>query len=165
MAVGKSAKNRCFCFFLAERGQYDDRRSESKNKRPSHEGRGIQENRAAHRIVRKHREVLSRQETDALIKPDAACECCGKSVEQIFGRKKRRFCFDACRQKWWNSHMHLVQWKAVYMLTCHHCGIVFEIYGNSRRKYCSHACYIAEWFGRCKSARIEPFLPVRGDRL
>ena len=110
------------------------------------------------------RSAISRKETDALIKPDAACECCGKSVEQISGRKKWRFCFDACRQKWWNSHLHLVQRKAVYMLTCHHCGRVFEIYGNSRRKYCSHACYIVERFGRCKSARIEPFLPVRGDR-
>lgn len=53
---------------------------------------------------------------------------------------------DACRWKWWNSHLHLVQRKAVYHIKYQHCGREFEIYGNSRRKYCCHACYIAERF-------------------
>ena len=76
------------------------------------------------------------------------CECCGKSIEQTAGRKHKRFCSDACRRKWWNSHLHLVQRKAIYRLKCRHCGREFEIYGNSHRKYCCHACYIAERFGR-----------------
>lgn len=102
------------------------------------------------------------------VKPQTAdvglsCECCGKTMAQIPGRKKRRFCSDACRQKWWNSHLHLVQRKAVYPLVCRHCGRIFEVYGNSRRKYCSHACYIAERFGGCKSARTKLSVAVRGD--
>ena len=76
-----------------------------------------------------------------------ACECCGKPIEQVAGRKHKRFCSDACRRKWWNSHLHLVQRKAVYRLKCQHCGREFEVYGNRHRKYCSHACYIAERFG------------------
>jgi len=109
------------------------------------------------------RSAIARQEMTVPIKHDPTCECCGKKMEQIPGRKKRRFCSDACRQKWWNSHLHLVQRKAVYRLKCHHCGRTFEIYGNSRRKYCSHACYIAERFGSCKSARMKLSVAVRGD--
>lgn len=110
------------------------------------------------------RTSIQKQEMAAPTKPDSVCECCGKPMEQIPGRKKRRFCSDACRQKWWNSHLHLVQRKAVYRLKCHHCGRDFEVYGNSRRKYCSHACYIAERFGSCKSARTKPSVAVGGDR-
>ena len=75
------------------------------------------------------------------------CECCGKSIMQIAGRKHKRFCSDVCRRKWWNSHLQLVKRKAVYRLKCQHCGREFEVYGNRHRKYCCHACYIAERFG------------------
>lgn len=110
------------------------------------------------------RTAMQKQEMAAPIKSDSVCECCGKTMAQIPGRKKRRFCSDACRQKWWNRHLHLVQRKAVYRLKCRHCGRDFEVYGNSRRKYCSHACYIAERFGSCKSARTKPSVAVGGDR-
>ena len=83
----------------------------------------------------------------ASIPEGETCECCGKPIKQTAGRKHKRFCSDACRRKWWNSHLHLVQRKAVYRLKCQHCGREFEIYGNSYRKYCCHACYIAERFG------------------
>ena len=36
------------------------------------------------------RSAISRQETAVPIKPESACECCGKKVEQIPGRKRRR---------------------------------------------------------------------------
>lgn len=109
------------------------------------------------------RALVQKQEVAAPIKSDSVCECCGKPMAQIPSRKKRRFCSDACRQKWWNSHLHLVQRKAVYRLKCHHCGRDLEVYGNSRRKYCSHACYIAERFGGCKSACTKLSVAVRGD--
>ena len=72
---------------------------------------------------------------------DSVCECCGKPVEQILGRKKRRFCSDSCRTKWWNKHTHLMKANAV----CAHCGKPFH--GRKDRKYCSHACYMADRFG------------------
>ena len=77
----------------------------------------------------------------------AVCEQCGKPIEQNPGRKRKRFCCDACRNKWWNAHLNLVKRKAVYTFTCPACGKEFTVYGNSHRKFCSHACYIAYRFG------------------
>ena len=75
------------------------------------------------------------------------CACCGKPVEQNPHRKTKRFCSDACRMKWWNSHADKVQRKAMYEFTCPECGKKFRAYGNRNRKYCSHACYIKDRFG------------------
>jgi endogenous inhibitor of DNA gyrase (YacG/DUF329 family) len=78
---------------------------------------------------------------------DHLCEQCGRPITQNPGRKRKRFCSDACRNKWWNSHLDLVKRKAVYTFTCPACGKKFNVYGNSHRKFCSHACYIAYRFG------------------
>lgn len=78
---------------------------------------------------------------------DHLCEQCGRPIIQNPGRKRKRFCSDACRNKWWNSHLDLVKRKAVYTFTCLACGKKFTVYGNSHRKFCSHACYIAYRFG------------------
>ncbi len=78
---------------------------------------------------------------------DSLCEQCGRPIAQNPGRKRKRFCCDACRNKWWNSHLDLVKRKAVYTFTCLACGKKFTVYGNSHRKFCSHACYIAYRFG------------------
>lgn len=75
-----------------------------------------------------------------------ACENCGREIQQIARRKKKRFCCDKCRNEWWNSHLDQVKRKAVYDLRCPYCGKEFHIYGDRRRKYCSHECYIADRF-------------------
>lgn len=75
-----------------------------------------------------------------------SCENCGREIQQIAKRKKKRFCCDKCRNEWWNSHLDLVKRKAVYDLKCQYCGKEFHIYGDKRRKYCSHECYIADRF-------------------
>ena len=72
---------------------------------------------------------------------DSVCECCGQPIVQSPGRKKRRFCSDICRVKWWNRHTNLMKEN----LVCVHCGKPFH--GRKGRKYCSHACYMAERFG------------------
>jgi endogenous inhibitor of DNA gyrase (YacG/DUF329 family) len=77
----------------------------------------------------------------------AVCEQCGKPIAQNPGRKRKRFCSDSCRNKWWNRHLDLVKRKTVYTFTCTNCGKVFKTYGNSRRKFCCHACYIEYRFG------------------
>ena len=82
---------------------------------------------------------------------DSLCEQCGRPIAQNPGRKRKRFCCDACRNKWWNSHLDLVKRKAVYTFTCLACGKKFTVYGNSHRKFCSHACYIQHRFGSCAS--------------
>lgn len=78
---------------------------------------------------------------------ETACQCCGKPVMQYPGRKEKRFCSDVCRNKWWNSHLHLVKRKAMYDFVCPTCGKSFSAYGNRNRKYCSHECYIEDRFG------------------
>ena len=75
------------------------------------------------------------------------CLCCGKPVTQNPGRKVKKFCTDACRNRWWNSHLDQVKRKAMYEYTCPVCGDRFSAYGNAHRKYCSHACYITDRFG------------------
>lgn len=75
------------------------------------------------------------------------CEQCGKLVEQAEKRKKKRFCSDDCRNKWWNAHLELVKRKSNYELICLECRKKFYVYGNADRKYCSHQCYIQHRFG------------------
>lgn len=75
------------------------------------------------------------------------CQCCGQPVIQYPGRKEKKFCSDACRNKWWNTHLNDVKRKAMYEFTCPACGSTFYAYGNRNRKYCSHGCYIADRFG------------------
>lgn len=75
------------------------------------------------------------------------CKGCGKTIEQIAGKKRKKFCSAACRQTWWNTHPLEVCRKAVYTFVCVGCGRTFSAYGNKGRKYCSHACYVGDRFG------------------
>jgi len=68
------------------------------------------------------------------------CLQCGAELQQQAGRRERKFCSDACRNKWWNAHLDQVNRKAFYTFTCAECGQPFESYGNSHRKYCCRAC-------------------------
>lgn len=76
------------------------------------------------------------------------CLQCGAPLKQITHRKPRKFCSDACRVKWWNSHRDLINHRETHQVTCRHCGKVFSTAKNSTRKYCSHGCYIADRFHR-----------------
>lgn len=75
------------------------------------------------------------------------CKNCGDLFLQYPGHREKFFCSDACRIKWWNSHLSQVKRKAMYEYTCPTCGKKFYAYGNRNRKYCSHACYIKARFG------------------
>ncbi len=86
----------------------------------------------------------------AALSPDGdkcICPYCGAEVEQNPGRKAKKFCSDKCRNKWWNSHLDQVKWKAHYKFVCACCKNPFTAYGNAGRKYCSRACYIRGRFG------------------
>lgn len=75
------------------------------------------------------------------------CKQCGELNRIIPKRKPKKFCSDACRMAWWNSHPECVNRKAMHDFSCVACGKVFTSYGNRVRKYCSHACYIADRYG------------------
>lgn len=72
--------------------------------------------------------------------PLAFCRNCGAALDLRPKRKPRQFCSDACRMKWWNSHMDEVDRKAWYTFVCPQCGKEFQSYGNRHRKYCSRKC-------------------------
>lgn len=74
------------------------------------------------------------------------CRHCGKPLIQM-GNKKKSFCSDNCRAKWWNRHREQLNSAVLYKLTCAGCGKEFDSYGNKKRKYCCHPCYIRHRFG------------------
>lgn len=80
-------------------------------------------------------------------KSSQLCLCCGTSIIQPPRTRLKKFCSDKCRMKWWNSHAHEVNRKAMYEFSCACCGQYFQAYGNKHRKYCSRACYIKSRFG------------------
>ena len=80
-----------------------------------------------------------------------ACAFCGKPItqdEHHRGRKKR-FCCEECRRKYWKIHRPEQKQnpKAIYTKVCAYCGKTFEVYGNKNRKYCCHEHYVADYFG------------------
>ena len=95
---------------------------------------------------RNHVDAAAKEESAEVTGEITYCENCGREIQQIPGRKKKRFCSDTCRNQWWNSHLDRVKKKAVYAFICPYCGRKFHVYGDKRRKYCSHACYIADRF-------------------
>ena len=86
-------------------------------------------------------------------KNTVVCKQCGKQIKVVPKRKPKKFCSDACRTAWWNSHLDCVDRKAIYEHTCAYCGKSFTAYGNKNRKYCSHTCYIAHRFGEAGDHR------------
>lgn len=74
------------------------------------------------------------------------CRNCGKPLEQIPGKKIRKFCSKQCRETWWKKNPEKIRKRTVYKYTCANCGREFEVYGNAHRKYCTHDCYIADRF-------------------
>lgn len=66
------------------------------------------------------------------------CEQCGKPIDKS-KRSARRFCSDACRNKWWNEHPKA---EMPYDATCACCGKKIYMRRRNEKKYCSHACYI-----------------------
>lgn len=70
------------------------------------------------------------------------CMTCGAYVGQPTGKRVKKFCSDACRMAWWNSHTDAINRKAYYTLVCEECGKEFVSYGNNRRKFCYRACYL-----------------------
>lgn len=68
------------------------------------------------------------------------CRQCGKPLVQTPHKKKRIFCSDECRLKWWTLHPQDKTHKTFYTKSCPYCNKEFQ----SLRKnaiYCSHTCY------------------------
>lgn len=75
------------------------------------------------------------------------CQHCGVRVEQSPYTRKKRFCSDTCRHRWWNANRNRVNGKTEIRLACSHCGLLFSSYAYQQRKYCSHSCYLKGRYG------------------
>lgn len=84
---------------------------------------------------RSNKELRPKQET--------ICRCCHSVVTQPKEGKRKVFCSQTCRNKWWNTNIDKVNKKAFYNYECAYCHRLFERYGRPNAKYCSKACYIA----------------------
>lgn len=71
------------------------------------------------------------------------CRQCGTPITILPNCKRKQFCSNDCRMKWWAEHSDLLDRKAYYSFVCEQCGQPFESYGNDKRKYCSRACAAA----------------------
>ena len=72
------------------------------------------------------------------------CKECGKEVPQTPGRRRRLFCSDMCRRKYWSYHRN--EMNGANEFVCARCGKKFRVYGTTTRKYCSIDCYIQARF-------------------
>ena len=77
------------------------------------------------------------------VQSGSTCRQCGNTLEHTPGRKKKQFCSDACRLRWWHEHRDMS--KTAKETKCAACGREFVT--DRVQKYCSHACYIAARFG------------------
>lgn len=77
------------------------------------------------------------------------CRQCGKPLVQSNKVKRRKFCSEECRVKWWTLHpcSKSGNTKSSHTAICANCGKPFTAYGKDLRKYCSHACYVESRFG------------------
>ena len=75
------------------------------------------------------------------------CKVCGNKLIRIKGKKKKKYCSDACRMKWWKNNQDKMNRKAFSIHRCKCCKREFTSYANDKRKYCSHECYIKHRFG------------------
>lgn len=76
----------------------------------------------------------------------SGCPQCGAEIPKTKFRP-RKFCSDACRQKYWNTHPEQLARKTIVSITCKQCGKPFVDYPGRGRKFCCHACYIAARYG------------------
>ncbi len=76
------------------------------------------------------------------------CRECGMQVKSTKGKKRKEFCSDRCRMRWWNAHRDSVKHRNSSVVKCRLCGAEFVTFGNRKRVYCSHECYVRDRRGR-----------------
>ena len=90
------------------------------------------------------------------------CLQCGKRLLQPGTGRKRLFCSDGCRHKWWHANGKLIPRPlgSREEIACAYCGKTILDYARKKRRYCSHECYIRDRFWRLEDGR-EPYVPPK----
>lgn len=74
------------------------------------------------------------------------CKECGKEIIQKEHIKKKIFCSEECKRKWWNKNRIKLDKTKLEEYTCLNCHKPFKAYPHENRKYCCHTCYIEDRF-------------------
>jgi len=69
------------------------------------------------------------------------CKRCGKPLVHVKGKKKKIFCCEECKNKWWTEHRDLIKKTVFRENTCMFCGKTFISYGSRKRFYCCRDHY------------------------
>lgn len=90
------------------------------------------------------------------------CSQCGKRLIQPSTGRKRLFCSDECRYRWWHANEKLIPRPlgSREEVTCANCGKPILDYVRKKRRYCSHECYIRDRFWRLEDGK-EPYVPPK----
>lgn len=90
------------------------------------------------------------------------CLQCGKMLNQPQTGRRRLFCSDKCRFKWWHINGKLIPRPLGRReeTLCANCGKPILDYARKKRRYCSHECYIRDRFWRLEDGR-EPYVPPK----
>ncbi len=92
--------------------------------------------------------VELKKDTEVINTLDSSnCFNCGKVVEQVSGRKLKKFCSDSCRRKYWTKNQFNINRKSAVEHQCSICGEKYIDYARNNRKYCSRGCYIKGRYG------------------
>jgi hypothetical protein len=67
------------------------------------------------------------------------CKACGAPVAQTPKKRRKIFCSEECRRKWWKEHPE--QSRALHPRICAYCGKEYKA-SRSKSMYCSHECYM-----------------------
>lgn len=89
------------------------------------------------------------------------CRYCGKELFVARTGRKKRFCDQECRRKWWNENRDKINQgeDSVYTIKCAGCGREFTSYGNQNRKCCSHECYVSSRYYDGEAPAADPEEP------
>ena len=69
------------------------------------------------------------------------CRWCGKPVTSTPGKRRKMYCGDECRKKWWSKHRTELKGKTVQTKACACCGKEFRTFSSRHQKYCSQECH------------------------
>ncbi len=86
------------------------------------------------------RYAISKSEDDFL---SSTCKECGVEIKSLKGKRRKVYCSNSCRWKWWNKQTRDINKKAYYNFICKNCGKEFKAYGTNRRLFCDRKCYNA----------------------
>ena len=97
-------------------------------------------------FCQRHLKNENSDELEEKVEKPGHCLFCGEKLKEDYTPRKRKFCNDKCRMKYWNNHRELLNRKNARAVQCEHCKKDFIVYGKSERKYCSMKCYMDERF-------------------